>query len=97
MCEILVLGKKNFSDEELKMPENRNLIYDENYYIEEVFTTITNQNTGRSIKRHTEHYHKIADFITINKKSIEAKIAKKMKKEKNNLFDGYFKLFDDID
>ena len=93
--EVACLGRKNMSDEDLEMAKNEDIFSDENYYFEEVFTTIFNKNTKKSVRFYDKHYHTIKDFIIIKQKSIEATVLKKRKKESKVDFDGYIDLFDD--
>ena len=93
--ESACLGKQNLTEDELKLPENQDLFSDENFYLEEVFTTVHNKKTGKNVKFYDKHYHTIEKFISIKQKSIEAAIIKKKKKENKIEFGEYIKLFDD--
>ena len=69
ISQIACLGRNNYSDEELKVPELRDLPFDENFYMGDVFTTFTNKKTSTSTKLYKEEAKLIKDFILIKQKS----------------------------
>ena len=99
ISKIAIFGRKKYTDEELTMPELSDLRYDEDYYMGDVFITITNKTTSKSIKYYREEADPIKDFILIKQKSSIENIVKKHKQKSKVEMGDYIdlKLFDNKD